>query len=90
MAAISLRFPDELEERLDAAAREEGLARSELVRRALDDYLRRRAVEQRRMRLAEAARRLTAEPEAVTESVEIAEAFAAVDEPGPDEPRWWR
>ena len=90
MAAISLRFPDDLEERLDAAAREEGLARSELVRRALDDYLKRRAVEQRRARLAEAARRLMADPEAVAESVEIAEAFAAVEDPGADGPRWWR
>ena len=42
MAALSLRLPDELEARLDAEARLAGLARSDVARDAIEQYLARR------------------------------------------------
>lgn len=42
MPALSLRLPDELESRLDAEARREGVARSEVAREAITEYLVRR------------------------------------------------
>lgn len=42
MVGFSLRLPEELESRLDEEARREGLARSEVVRAAIADFLERR------------------------------------------------
>ena len=42
MAALSLRLPDELESRLDNEARFAGLARSDVARAAIEEYLVRR------------------------------------------------
>jgi metal-responsive CopG/Arc/MetJ family transcriptional regulator len=41
MSTMSLKMPEELATRLDAAARRRGLSRSALVRDALESYLRR-------------------------------------------------
>ena len=39
MSVISLRLPEDLEARLDKAARASGMSRSEFLRAALDNYL---------------------------------------------------
>ena len=41
MSTVSLKMPEELATRLDAAARRRGMTRSALVRDALEAYLRR-------------------------------------------------
>ena len=41
MSTVSLKMPEELATRLDAAARRRGITRSALVRDALEAYLRR-------------------------------------------------
>ena len=53
MGALSLRLPDEIEARLDAEARREGVARSEVARAAIVEFLDRR---ERDRFLAEIAR----------------------------------
>jgi predicted transcriptional regulator len=42
MAGLSLRLPEELETRLDAEARREGVGRSEIARTAIAEFLDRR------------------------------------------------
>lgn len=42
MSALSLRIPEELEQRLDNEARRAGVPRSEIARTALEDFLARR------------------------------------------------
>lgn len=39
MAGLSLRLPDELEAKLDEEARREGVARSEIARKAIAEFL---------------------------------------------------
>jgi metal-responsive CopG/Arc/MetJ family transcriptional regulator len=39
MSSISVRLPDELQQKLDRAAEEEGANRSELLREAVSTYL---------------------------------------------------
>lgn len=38
-AAVQVRFPEATETRLDAVARRSGLAKSDLIRRAVDEFL---------------------------------------------------
>ena len=89
MSTLSVRLPEELETRLEAAARADGLPRSELVRRAVDDFLARRAAEQQRARLGQAARRLVADVDSKREALSVAEDFTATDAALVDEGPWW-
>jgi predicted transcriptional regulator len=56
MGALSLRLPDEVEARLDAEARREGVARSEVARAAIVEFLDRRERDRFLAEIARAAR----------------------------------
>jgi len=100
MSTISIRLPDELVEKMDQEA---GLAhkkRSELVREAIDDYLRRLERERFMAEIVAEARAAYSDPairrEALdmaeeglqewVESIEAGERAAGID---PDE-KWWK
>lgn len=75
MGAVSLRLPDELENRLGEEARLSGQGRSQLMREALEALLLRRREERAQTALREAARALAGDPGADAEALDIAEAF---------------
>jgi len=100
MTAISLRLPDEIEERLTQEAGLEGRPRSEIARAAIVEYLERREKERFMAALVAAAQAMADDPGARREALEIAneltddgldaiiaaEIAAGID---PDE-KWWR
>jgi predicted transcriptional regulator len=100
MTAISLRLPDEIENRLSNEARIEGRPRSEIARAAIVEYLERREKERFMADLVEEARRAYADPEIRREAIEIAEEGTAdvFDTVAEDEratgidpnEKWWR
>ncbi|MEA5417100.1 ribbon-helix-helix protein, CopG family [Synechococcus sp. BA-132 BA5] len=105
MAVFSLRLPHELERRLGEEARHCGQPRSELIREALEQLLRRREQERLVARLTAAAEVLASDVSARAESLDVAldflpadsEALALAEEAGSQErteqPRpqqWWR
>ena len=97
MPALSLRLPDELDQRLEKEAHREGVPRSEVVRQAISDYLERRERERFMNELLAEARAGYANAairnEALTlaadsmatgdEALDQAEGGAAVE-------RWWK
>jgi predicted transcriptional regulator len=104
MGTLSIRLPDALDRQLQEEARLAEKTRSELVRDLVADYLARRERERFMAELAAAARALANDPEAVAESLEIAEDFLPLDnealdlaegrqpgEPRPEETegKWW-
>ena len=94
MKNLSIRVPDELEERLEQEARETGKRRSELAREALDSFLD-HSEKRRFMRdMVAAARELRGDPEARAVQEEFAaadaEALEIAEGPAPDEDSWWR
>jgi predicted transcriptional regulator len=104
MSTLSIRLPDALDRQLQEEARLAEKTRSELVRDLVADYLVRRERERFMAELAAAARALANDPEAVAESLEIAEDFLPLDnealdlaegrqpgEPRPEETegKWW-
>ncbi|AGA34468.1 CopG domain protein DNA-binding domain protein [Thioalkalivibrio nitratireducens DSM 14787] len=76
MVMISLCVPDKIEKRLADEAHIAGRARSELVLEALTDFLARRERERFMTAMVAAARTLAADPEAMSESQEIADDLA--------------
>lgn len=97
MKTLSIRVPDELEERLDEEARLAGKRKSELARVALDRFLEESRRERLLARMRAAARFLRTDPGAATEIREISDEFSDADAesleigegPGADDERWW-
>lgn len=105
MAALSLRLPHELERRLGEEARHCGQPRSELIREALEELLRRREQERLVAGLVAAAEALANDASARAESLDLAADFlpadsealalaqvaASQDQPAQPMPQqWWR
>ena len=105
MAAFSLRLPHELERRLGEEARHCGQPRSELIREALEELLRRREQERFMAGLVAAAEALASDASARAESLDVAAVFlsadsealalaeeaASQDQPAQPAPQpWWR
>jgi predicted transcriptional regulator len=100
MTTLSIRLPQDLEQQLEQEARAAHKSRSEVVRDALAEYVRRRERERFMAELVNEASRLRDDPEVAAveeeflplenEILEVAEG----GEPGdrrPGEPeRWWR
>jgi predicted transcriptional regulator len=79
MTVISLRLPDELEERLTREAQRANAARSEIARRAVAEYLERLERERLMAAFVAEARAAYADPEVRLEALEVAEEFAVAD-----------
>lgn len=105
MPSLSLRLPDDLEQRLDKEARLEGVPRSEVARAAIDDFLARRERERFLAELVAEARAAYGNQKIRGEASALAEEFldsdnAALDlaegrEAGAGEPdesgeSWWK
>ena len=103
MPAFSLRLPHELERRLGEEARHCGQPRSELIREALEELLRRREQQRFMAGLVAAAEALGRDPSARAEILDLAADFLQADgealalaeasrertdEPSPQP--WWR
>jgi len=73
MSNISIRLPEELENKLGEEARRAHKKRSELAREAIADYLQRLERERFMHEMQRAAKALYANPEARREGLEIAE-----------------
>jgi metal-responsive CopG/Arc/MetJ family transcriptional regulator len=79
MGAISLRLPEQLERKLGLEARLSGQPRSQLLREALEDLLSRRERERSVAELVAAAKALVADPEAIEESLALANDFSVAE-----------
>jgi metal-responsive CopG/Arc/MetJ family transcriptional regulator len=79
MSTLTLRLPDELDERLNRFAALEKISRSELARTALDSFLREQERERLMADMEAAFRVLASNPEARAESLAIAEEFLPLD-----------
>lgn len=79
MAALSLRLPEELESKLDEEARREGVARSEMVRTAIVEFLERRARERYIAAFVAEARAAYEDPVVRREALELAEEALVLD-----------
>lgn len=105
MPALSLRLPEDLEQRLESEARHEGVPRSEVARHAISDYLARRERERFMAEMVAAATALVQHPAALREARDLAEALLPLDNEAIDlaegrpasdsvleEPgeRWWK
>jgi predicted transcriptional regulator len=105
MPAFSLRLPHDLERRLGEEARHCGQPRSELIREALEELLRRREQQRFMAGLVAAAEALVSDPSARAESLDVAADFLPADcealalaevAPSRDQPAqptpqpWWR
>jgi predicted DNA-binding protein len=105
MPAFSVRLPGDLERRLGEEARHCGQPRSELIREALEELLRRREQERLVARLTAAAEALASDTSARAESLDVAadflpgdcEALALAEEAAsqertgqPSPQPWWR
>ncbi|MDZ7851077.1 MAG: ribbon-helix-helix protein, CopG family [Halomonas sp.] len=100
MSTLSIRFPDDLEQRLDEEARRVHKGRSELVREAVQDYVSRREKEHFIQDMVDEMRECQGDATSPHESRELSDALpdddldtlirtegdAGVD---PDQ-RWWR
>lgn len=82
MAAFSLRLPDDLESRLDEEARREGLARSEVARTAIAEFLDRRERARYMAAFVAEARAAYANPKIRKESLALAEEAVPLDNEG--------
>lgn len=100
MAALSVRLPDELDDRLAREAEAEGKPRSEVAREAIADYLTRREKERFMAQIVGAARALALDAEAHREGLELAEdlvdegldAIIAAERAAGIDPaeKWWK
>jgi predicted transcriptional regulator len=82
MAGFSLRLPEDLESRLDEEARREGVARSEIARTAIAEFL---ALRERQRTLAAfvaEARAAYADPKIHRDALALAEEAVALDNEG--------
>ena len=84
MAGFSLRLPDELEERLEQEARREGVARSEVARIAIAEFLFRRERERFLAAFVAEARAAYGDPAIRSEALAIAEEALPIDNEGLD------
>jgi predicted transcriptional regulator len=79
MTVISLRLPDELQERLARESQRANAARSEIARRAVAEYLERLERERLLADMVAAARALAADPAARAEALQIAADFLPLE-----------
>lgn len=79
MAAFNVRLPEELRARLDAEAQRQGLARAEVTRLAITEFLARRERERFVSALVAEARAAYADPKVRLEALAVAADFAAAD-----------
>ena len=89
MAAISIRLPDDLDQKLAEEVTRTGQPRSQLIREALEALLAKRRQERLDAQLRDAARALVSDPEARQEALELAEDFLAAENEAL-EGHWWR
>lgn len=82
MPAFSLRLPDELEVRLDAEARRTGVARSEVARLALAEFLDRRERSRYLAAFVAEARTAYSDPQIRKEALALAEEALPLDNEG--------
>lgn len=98
MRTLSIRFPDDLERRLNDEAKTTGRSLSELVRQAVVEYMEERERRKFQKEIVEEARRLKGDPEIArvaeeflpleNEAMEVAEPRT---EDAPDSPEpWWK
>ncbi|MDD4964513.1 MAG: ribbon-helix-helix protein, CopG family [Gallionella sp.] len=96
MGTLTLRLPEQLDARLSLFAKLEESSRSELVRMALEKFLREREREQLLAEVVQAARFLATDPEARAESTVISDEFAGADSEAltqleqNDPEKWWQ
>jgi predicted transcriptional regulator len=79
MSVISLRLPDDLEQRLAREAELANTARSEIARRAVAEYLERLERERLLANMVAAARALAADADARAEALQIAADFLPLE-----------
>jgi len=82
MPAFSLRLPDDLESRLDAEARREGVARSEIARVAIAEFLAQRERQRTLAAFVAEARAAYADPKIRAHALALAEEAVALDNEG--------
>ena len=82
MAGFSLRLPEDLESRLDDEARREGLARSEVARTAIAEFLERRERARYMAAFVAEARIAYSDPRIRKEALALAEEAVALDNEG--------
>lgn len=100
MSTLSIRFPDELERKLDEEARLAHKGRSELVREAVQEYVQRREKERFMQGMVEEMREWQGDEATRRESCELSDAMPDDDletltrteqDAGVDpNQRWWR
>lgn len=82
MVAFSLRLPEDLESRLDAEARHEGIARSAIARTAIAEFLERRERQRYLAAFVAEARAAYADPKIRKEALNLAEEALPLDNEG--------
>ena len=82
MAAFSLRLPEDLESRLDAEARREGVARSEIARAAIAEFLAQKERQRTIAAFVAEARAAYADPKVRKEALALAEEAVPLDNEG--------
>ncbi len=82
MAGLSLRLPEELETKLEAEARHAGLARSEVVRTAIAEFLARKDRERLMAAFVAEARAAYSDPAIRRDALELADEALALDNEG--------
>ncbi|MGH8203923.1 MAG: ribbon-helix-helix protein, CopG family [Steroidobacteraceae bacterium] len=82
MAGFSLRLPENLESRLDEEARREGVARSEIARTAIAEFLERKERQRYIAAFVIEARAAYADPRIRKEALALAEEAVPLDNEG--------
>jgi predicted transcriptional regulator len=82
MAGFSLRLPEDLESRLDDEARREGVARSEVARTAIAEFLERKERQRYLAAFVAEARAAYADPKIRKEALALAEDAVPLDNEG--------
>jgi predicted transcriptional regulator len=92
MSTVSLRIPDELDERLNQEARRENRPRSELLREALIEYLERKEKERCLSDFVAEARTGYGHPEVARDARTIAEDFLELENEALNnaDEKWWK
>ena len=82
MAGFSLRLPEDLESRLNEEARREGVARSEIARTAIAEFLERKARQRYIAAFVAEARAAYSDPKIRKEALTLAEEAVPLDNEG--------
>lgn len=82
MAGFSLRLPEDLESRLDDEARREGVARSEIARTAIAEFLARKERQRTIAAFVAEAHAAYADPKIRKEALTLAEEAVPLDNEG--------